>query len=103
MIRTSFRNIFGYALAASANFEEALRLMSDQLEDAERCRIDFAVPYAFVTKALVLTGRRDYEGGLELLREADDRSSHAGDHTAISVSGAVRTRALIARATLREH
>jgi hypothetical protein len=61
MIRTSFRNILGYALAASACFDEALRLMSEQLEDAERCRIDFAVPYALVTKALVLTGRRDYK------------------------------------------
>ena len=97
MIRTSFRNIFGYALAASADFDEALHLMSHQLEDAERCRIDFAVPYALVTKALVFTGRRDYEGALEFLREADDRSSHAGDHTAISVSGAVRIRSLIAR------
>jgi LuxR family maltose regulon positive regulatory protein len=97
MIRTSFRNIFGYALAASAEFDEALRLMGDQLEDVERCRIDFAVPYALVTKALVFTGRRDYEEAVELLREADDRSSHAGDHTAISVSGAVRARALIAQ------
>ena len=97
MIRTSFRNIFGYALAASAEFDEALRLMSAQLEDAERCRIDFAVPYALVTKALVLTGQRDYQVALELLREADDRASHAGDHTAVSVSGAVRTRALIAQ------
>ena len=35
MIRTSFRNVFGYALAASARFDEALRLMADQLEDAE--------------------------------------------------------------------
>ena len=56
MVRTSFRNIFGYALAASASFDEALRLMGDQLDDAERCRIDFAVPYALVTKALALTG-----------------------------------------------
>jgi LuxR family maltose regulon positive regulatory protein len=102
MIRTSFRNIFGYALAASACFDEASRLMSDQLGDAERCRIDFAVPYALVTQALVLTGRRDYDGAIELLLEADDRASHAGDHTAISVSAAVRTRALIAQGAFEE-
>jgi DNA-binding CsgD family transcriptional regulator len=97
MIRTSFRNIFGYALAASACFDEALRLMSEQLDDAERCRIDFAVPYALVTKALVLTGRRDYKCAGELLLEADERSAYAEDHTASSVIAAIRARALIAQ------
>lgn len=97
MIRTSFRNIFGYALAASANFDEALRVMSDQIEDAERCRIDFAIPYALVTKALALTGQRDYSRAIELLDEADDQASHADDHTAINVSEAVRARACIAQ------
>jgi DNA-binding CsgD family transcriptional regulator len=98
MIRTSFRNIFGYALAASASFEEALRLMDDQIEDAQRCRIDFAVPYALVTKALVRTGQRQYRNAVQLLDEADDRASAAGDHTAISVSAAVRARTYIAQA-----
>ncbi len=102
MVRTSFRNIFGYALAASAYFDEASRLMSEQLEDAKRCRIDFAVPYALVTKALVLTGLRDYGGAIELLLEADDHASHAGVHTAISVSAAVRARALIAQGAFEE-
>ncbi|MGH3073067.1 MAG: LuxR C-terminal-related transcriptional regulator [Gaiellaceae bacterium] len=97
MVRTSFRNIFGYALAASANFDEALRLMSEQLEDAERCRIDFAIPYALVTMALVSTGRREYVRALELLAEADERASQAEDHTAINVTAAVRARAYIAQ------
>ena len=102
MVRTSFRNIFGYALAASASFDEALRLMGDQLDDAERCRIDFAVPYALVTKALALTGQRNYQSALELLLEADDRASHADDHTAVSVSAAVRARALISQGSFDE-
>jgi len=102
MVRTSFRNIFGYALAASACFDEALRLMTEQLEDADRCRIDFAVPYALVTKALVLTGRREYEGACELLLEADDHASNANDQTAISVSAAVRARTLIAQGAFEE-
>ena len=102
MVRTSFRNIFGYALAASACFDEALRLMTEQLEDADRCRIDFAVPYALVTKALVLTGRREYERACELLLEADDRASSANDQTAISVSAAVRARTLIAQGAFEE-
>lgn len=97
MIRTSFRNIFGYALAASAQFDEALRLMTEQLEDAERCRIAFAIPYALITQALVHTGRREYQRAIELLTIADERAGHANDHTAISVSAAVRTRTCIAQ------
>jgi len=102
MIRTSFRNIFGYALAASAYFDEADRLMNDQLEDAERCRIDFAIPYALATKALVLTGWRHYDDASELLLEAHERASRTDDHTAISVAAAIRARALIAQGAFEE-
>src|SRR5918995_3604481 len=97
MIRTSFRNVFGYALAASARFDEALRLMADQLEDAERCRLDFVIPYALINKALVFTGRRDYSQAVELLLEADDRATRSDDYTATNVSAAVRLRTQIAQ------
>jgi LuxR family maltose regulon positive regulatory protein len=97
MIRTSFRNVFGYALAASARFEEALRLMTDQLEDAERCRLDFVVPYALINKALVFTGRREYTTAIELLHEADERASRADDYTAVNIGAAVRIRTQIAQ------
>src|SRR5215203_4194952 len=102
MIRTSFRNIFGYALAASGQFDQALRLMSEQLDDAERCRIDFAIPYALVTKALVLTGQREYAAANAVLVEADDLASHADDHTATSVAAAVRARMLIAQGAFED-
>jgi LuxR family transcriptional regulator, maltose regulon positive regulatory protein len=97
LVRTSFRNILGYALAASAHFEEALRLMADQIEDAERCRVDFAIPYALITKALVMTGRRDYAKAVRLLDEADARAAHSDDRTARSVGAAVRARAYVAQ------
>jgi DNA-binding CsgD family transcriptional regulator len=97
MIRTSFRNVFGYALAASARFDEALRLMADQLEDAERCRLDFAIPYALINKALAVTGQRAYAHAAELLVEADDRASRADDYTAANVGAAVRLRCQIAQ------
>ena len=42
--RSSFRNLFGYALAAAALFDEAIRITMEQMEDAERCRLDFVVP-----------------------------------------------------------
>jgi ATP/maltotriose-dependent transcriptional regulator MalT len=99
MVRTSFRNVFGYVLAASAHFDEALALMEDQLDDAERCRLDFVIPYAFINRALVLTGRRDYAQATELLLDADDRASRADDATAASVGAAVRIRTEISQGT----
>jgi LuxR family transcriptional regulator, maltose regulon positive regulatory protein len=97
LVRTSFRNILGYALGASAHFDEALRLLAHQLDDAERCRVDFAIPYALITKALVMTGRRVYREAIELLDEADARAAHSDDRTALTVGAAVRARAYIAQ------
>lgn len=98
MTRTSFRNVFGYALAASAQFTEALQVTRDQLEDAERCRLEFVIPYALTIKALVCSGRRDYVDAAELLAEADERAVKTGDWTARHITHAVRMRLCISQA-----
>ena len=97
--RTSFRNIFGYALAATAHFDEATRLTDDQLQDADRCRLDFVVPYALTIHALVASGQRSYNTSASLLDEADERASKTGDSSALQLSAAVRMRLLIAQAS----
>ena len=96
--RTSFRNVFGYALAATAHFDEATGLTDDQLQDAERCRLDFVVPYALTIHALVASGRRSYAASESLLDEADERALKTGDNAAFQVSTAVRMRMLISQA-----
>lgn len=98
MTRTSFRNVFGYTLAAMAQFNEALELVVEQLDDAERYRLDFVVPYALIIKALVACGRRDYVSAEEYLDEADERASKASDQTALHIATAVRMRLYIAQA-----
>ena len=98
MTRTSFRNVLGYALAASARFDEALVLTEDQLDDAERCRLDFVIPYALTIKALVSSGRREYVNAEEFLSEADERALKAGDMTARNIARGVRMRLYIAQA-----
>ena len=84
MTRTSFRNVFGYTLAAMAYFDEALELMAEQLDDAERYRLEFVVPYALINKAIVVCGRHDYVSAEEFLDEADERALKAGDQTALN-------------------
>ena len=58
--RSSFRNVFGYALAAAGQCDEATRITMEQMEDAERCRLDFVIPYALTNRAIVATMQRDY-------------------------------------------
>jgi LuxR family maltose regulon positive regulatory protein len=97
MTRTSFRNVFGYTLAAMAHFDEALDLTAEQLDDAERYRLEFVVPYALMVKAIVSCGRHEYVYAEECLDEADERASKAGDQTVLHIAGAVRTRLRVAQ------
>jgi LuxR family maltose regulon positive regulatory protein len=95
--RSSFRNVFGYALAAAALCDEAIRITMEQMEDAERCRLDFVIPYALTNRAIVATLQHDYVEAGALLDEADERARVAGDQTARFISWAVRTRLLNAQ------
>jgi len=97
MTRSSFRNVFGYTLAAMAQFDEALELTAEQLDDAERYRLDFVIPYALIIKGIVGCGRRDYVSAEEFLDEADERALKAGDQTALHIAGATRMRLYIAQ------
>jgi LuxR family transcriptional regulator, maltose regulon positive regulatory protein len=100
--RTSFRNIFGYALASTGNWDEAEALTDDQLADAERCRLDFVVPYALLLKAMVSIGRRQYAEAAQYLRDAEARARATNDLAAIQMVAAVRGRALIAQGEFEE-
>jgi ATP/maltotriose-dependent transcriptional regulator MalT len=97
LARTSFRNVFGYALAATGHFDEALDLTGDQLEDAEHHRLEFVLPYAYSIQALAKAGLRSYLEAQELLDEAEQRALKAGDRTAYHIAWAIRVRTYIAQ------
>ena len=97
VVRTSFRNVFGYALASTGHLDEATRLTNEQLEDVARCRLEFVRPYALIVHALVAGVRREYETGVALLDEADELAVAAGDMAVLQVSTAVRIRLAIAQ------
>lgn len=99
MIRTSFRNVFGYALAAMFLFDEALALTEEQIVDAERFRLDFVLPYAQTVRALVQTGKRLYLEAEESLAEVDERASRTGDQAVKNISLPIRARLYIAQGT----
>ena len=100
--RTSFRSIFGYALASTAHWDEATALTDEQLQDVERCRLDFVVPYALLLHAMVATGRRNYDGCASQLAAAEAHARSTGDLAALQMVTAIRGRALIAQGLFEE-
>jgi LuxR family transcriptional regulator, maltose regulon positive regulatory protein len=100
--RTSFRNIFGYALASTAHWDEATALTDEQLRDVERCRLDFVIPYALLLYGMVATGRRDYDGCASHLATAEAHARSTGDLAALQMVTALRGRALIAQGLFDE-
>ena len=97
LARTSFRNVYGYTLAATGHFQEAQEVTEQQLTDAEHHRLDFVFPYAYTVQALALYGLRNYVEAEELLDEAEHRALRGGDRTAYHVAWAVRSRLYIAQ------
>ena len=95
--RCSFRNVFGYALAAWGQYDEALELTEDQLADVERCRLEFVLPYALCVQALSHAGRRFFAKAEETLEEARRLARRAGDRTALAVSECLQIRLFIAQ------
>lgn len=90
--RSSFRNVLGYALAVGGYYHEALEVTEEQVDEAERFRLDFVLPYALIVCALARGGLHEYSTAVEALAEADERAGFAGDRTARHITHAVRIR-----------
>ncbi|MDQ3067616.1 MAG: LuxR C-terminal-related transcriptional regulator [Actinomycetota bacterium] len=90
--RSSFRNVFGYALASLCHLDDARRITAEQLTDAERCRLDFVVPYGLIINALVLYLSHDYVSAEAVVEEALERSVAGSDTTAWFIGSAVQAR-----------
>lgn len=95
--RSSFRNVLGYGLAIGGYYDEALEVTDEQLDEADRLRLDFVVPYALIVRALACGGLREYSVADESLSEADERAKFVGDPTARHITHSVRTRLFTAQ------
>jgi LuxR family maltose regulon positive regulatory protein len=80
MIRSSFLNGWVFALAFAAHYEDALEASEKQITEAKRYRFDFALPQAYLTRATVCRGLRDFdEAGSWLDRAERAAVSARGD------------------------
>jgi LuxR family maltose regulon positive regulatory protein len=60
MIRSSFLNAWVFALTFAAYYQDALEASDEQIAEAKRFRLSFALPQAYVTRATVCRGLRAF-------------------------------------------
>ncbi|HEX2460507.1 MAG TPA: LuxR C-terminal-related transcriptional regulator, partial [Vicinamibacterales bacterium] len=71
VIRTSFVNCFGHALAITGQYEQALSAAGELASAAEEYRLGFVLPHAAIIRATAAIGLRDVAGALEAIADAE--------------------------------
>jgi len=95
--RAGFWSAYTNALTIVAAYEEALVAAESFLEDAERHRVDFAVPYAREGRAAALAGLRRYDEAEAELVLAEVAVRRATDAHVTANARAIRSRMLLAQ------
>jgi DNA-binding NarL/FixJ family response regulator len=95
LVRTSFRSVFATALNLSADYERALQIASEMLDDAHEHRLDFAVPYGHAAAAAAYSGMRRYLEATEALERAEATARAMSNLHAETNAHALRLRVLL--------
>jgi ATP/maltotriose-dependent transcriptional regulator MalT len=99
LTRTAFLHMLGAALGVAAHYDEASAVCGQAITEANDYRLRFALPHAYVNKAIAELGRRNFRLATGMLREAEALGLHTADpHTSMNVA-AVRLRLRLARGT----
>jgi LuxR family maltose regulon positive regulatory protein len=78
-IRTSFLHLFGSALAATANYGEALEMVERGKRDAEDYRLAFTLPFSLLVETNARLGLRDFPEATVLLDQCSSLASESKD------------------------
>jgi len=101
LVRTSFRNTYSHFLCLSACYRDAAMVADALLDDVERSRLDFAVPYALVSGALASAGMRKWSAAHRQLDSALAGAHASHDSFAEQMCYAARVRAFAHQAKHR--
>jgi len=93
--RCSFRNTYGYAVASSGDVEEARLVISDQLDDAKKYRLDFVIPYTRLINAVTEMISGNIENASREVDAVEEAARSTGDDLLAGNAIAIRTRCLI--------
>jgi len=96
LVRASFRNVYAYACALAAEYDDATRLIDAQMVDIERHHLYFASPYAEFARALISFALRQFDVGFAHIRSATEGGRRNADTYVLASVAAIRARALIA-------
>ena len=92
LLRTSFLNQLAFVAALSGEYDLALTTLDRMVDDAQRHRIAFVLPYAQFGRAVVLVARRQFSDAFDLLRLARDEGQRTNDAFVVASCAAIRAR-----------
>jgi ATP/maltotriose-dependent transcriptional regulator MalT len=75
LVQSSFLNSYASASILGAYYEDADQITDEELSHAEKYRLSFVIPHAFVYKALAMVGTRRFKQARVYLHEAKSRAS----------------------------
>lgn len=83
-VRTGFLQTYGISLILSARYDEAATIAQREIDEAQRCRLDWVLPHALEMQASAAVGCRDFRTALKTLNRV--RELAAGNaHTELNV------------------
>ena len=71
LARSAFLNVCAGGLVLSARYKDALRIIDQQVAEAQAYRLDFALPHAYLRKAGAALGRRGFRESHSYLDQAE--------------------------------
>jgi ATP/maltotriose-dependent transcriptional regulator MalT len=77
LVESSVQSVYSNSLALATRYEEALAVATALLANAQKYRLDFAVPYALCSAAMAHSGLREWRWAEQRLNEAV-AAAHAG-------------------------
>jgi LuxR family transcriptional regulator, maltose regulon positive regulatory protein len=102
LARSGFRYVLAYSLGIAGRYAEALAQADAALEEAERYRLEFVLPHAFVTKAMAELGLRHFTSAGSLLNRAERIARKSSDAHVQWFARAVQIRLSLARGTVSD-
>jgi ATP/maltotriose-dependent transcriptional regulator MalT len=100
VIRTSFLNALSRSLSLQARYVEGESLADRLVGEAQRAKLEFVLPHAYVAKAVALIGIRGFEEAGGMLSQAEELASQIDDRHNVLDARNVRAKLAI---TLQQH
>jgi LuxR family maltose regulon positive regulatory protein len=97
VVRCSFLNMFGNALAVAGRYRDALRILKLELDTAARYRLGFVTPYAMTMAVVAESGLRNKRDAMRRLQELEAAAAEGNDPYLLNEVLVLQTRVALLR------